>query len=194
MSLVTRIAQELPLILLVAAGVVLLAAVLSAWRVRTGTAWMPALVTSSLEAGIVGALVGIATLTLGPFMSTGIGPANLFPFQSLLESFRFGPYWTELVLVDLAANFLLYLPLGLLVALRFPQLSFGRWLLAVLALTGGIEIIQGAVLNRSADITDVVMNAAGGVAGFGAGRAVQSLATPRHRIGGPGRTPRDISS
>lgn len=194
MGLITRVAQELPLILVVAAGVVSLAAVLTAWRVRTGAWWRPGLVTSCLEAGIVGALMGIAALTLGPFMSTGVGPANLVPFQSLFESFRFGPYWTELVLVDLAANLLLYLPLGLLVALRLPRLSFGMWLLAVLAITAGIEVIQGVVLNRAADITDVVMNAAGGISGFAAARTIHWLDRSRHGIGGPQRAPQDIRS
>src|SRR5918999_5466610 len=103
-QLITRVGQELPLILLVAAAVVLIAGALTIWRVRAGGRWMPSLMATVLEAGIAGALTGIAALTLGPFMATGPGPANLVPFQGLVESFRFGPFWTELVLIDWAAN------------------------------------------------------------------------------------------
>lgn len=193
-QLIMRIGQELPLILVVAAGVTVLAAALMIWRLRTGARWTGALLASALEAGIVGALMGIAALTLGPFMSTGVGAANLVPFQSLFDSFRLGPFWTQIVVVDLTANFLLYFPLGLLLALRFPRLSVGVWLLAVLALSGGIEIVQGVVLNRSADITDVVMNAAGGVAGFALGRAIRSLGRAPDGIGGPAGPPEKVRS
>jgi glycopeptide antibiotics resistance protein len=177
-----RIDQELGLILLVGTAVVLIAAALTAWRVKAGAARMPAVWNSSLEAAVLGALAGIAVLTLGPFMSAGPGSANLIPFQSLFDSFHFGDFWVEIVLVDLAANFLLYLPLGLLVALRFPRLRVSLWAAVALGLTAGIELVQGIVLNRSADITDVVMNAAGAIAGFLVGRSLQALVRRRSRV------------
>jgi glycopeptide antibiotics resistance protein len=128
---------------------------------------------------MIACLIGILTLTLGSFGFGGLGSVNLVPFRSLIDSFSLGDYWVGIVLVDLAGNFLLYFPLGLFVALRIPGLSLWTWALAVFTLTAGIEVLQGVALNRSADITDVLMNGLGGVAGFLLVRAVQHLLSKR---------------
>lgn len=181
---VARIAQELPLILIGCFVVAVVTAALFAWRLTTGTPWPRALVASALEAGIVASLLGIGALTLRPSVVNESGAANLIPFRSLFESFEIGPFWTQIVLIDWAANVILYVPLGLFVALRFRRLSPWVWLVATVALTAMIEIAQFVALNRSADINDVTMNTIGGMCGFAAGRAVLSVVrTLRRRPG-----------
>ena len=175
-QLVARVQQEAGLILLVAAAVAAIAVALALWRVRTGTPRPQAASHSALDAAILGALAGVAILTLGAFIAAGPGPANLIPFRSLFDSLQLGDFWVEIVLVDLAGNFLLYFPLGLLVGLRLPRLRLWVWALLAVALTATIEIVQGVILNRSADITDVVMNGLGAVIGFAVARSVQRTA------------------
>lgn len=175
-QLLARLQQQAGLILLVAAAVAAVAVALALWRVMTGTPRPPAVWRSALDAAILGALAGIGILTLGSFMTPGPGPANLIPFQSLFDSLQLGEFWVEIVLVDLAANLLLYFPLGLLVGLRLSRLRAWVWALLALALSATIEIVQGVVLNRSADITDVMMNGLGAIIGFAVARAIERFA------------------
>jgi glycopeptide antibiotics resistance protein len=164
----------LGLILFVGTCVVLLTAVLSAWRARRGWAVRRAIWRSGLEAAILGSLVGIAALTLNP--SPGMIGENWFdlvPFHVLFNSIRLGEFWVRIALFDLLGNVLLYAPLGLLVALRFQRLPVRAWILLAVALPTAIEVIQATVLARSGDITDIIANATGGIAGFILGRLLQ---------------------
>jgi len=180
-GLLGRIGQESGLIAIVGFAVVLVAVPVVILRVRSGRPVQDTIWLTALEAAIAASLIGILALTLGQFGFGGLGAINLVPFQSLIDSFSQGEFWVGIVLVDLAGNFLLYFPLGLFVALRFPSLSIWPWTLAVLALTAAIELIQGVVLNRSADVTDVLMNGLGGVVGFLVARGVQRF-IPRRTV------------
>lgn len=164
----------LGLILFVGTGVVLLTAVLSAWRARRGWTVTTAIWRSGLEAAILGSLVGIAALTLNPFQGMiGENRFDLVPFHVLFNSIRLGEFWVRIALFDLLGNVALYAPLGFLVALRFQRLPVAAWLLMAVALPTTIEITQATVLARSGDITDIIANATGAIAGFILARLLQ---------------------
>ncbi|CAN5640489.1 hypothetical protein BH23CHL7_BH23CHL7_00840 [soil metagenome] len=161
----------LGLILFVGTGVVMLTAVLSAWRARRGWTVTRAIWRSGLEAAILGSLVGIAALTLDPFQGMiGESRFDLVPFNVLLNSIRLGEFWVRIALFDLLGNVALYAPLGFLVALRFGRLPVTAWILLAVALPTAIEVLQATVLARSGDITDIIANATGAIAGFIVGR------------------------
>jgi glycopeptide antibiotics resistance protein len=178
-GLLGRIGQESGLVLIVGVAVLLVSVPVVIARVRYGRHLWPSISQTALEAAILGSLAGIVALTTGAFGSGGMGQVNLVPFKSLADSFAHGEYWVGIVLVDLAGNFLLYFPLGLFVAVRFPRLSIVVWVTTVVVLSSCIEVLQGLVFNRSADITDVLMNGLGGVVGFLAARAAQHLVSRR---------------
>lgn len=175
-ALIDRISRESGLVLIVGISVLLIAVPVVILRIRSGRQVWPAILQTALEAAILASLLGIFALTLGAFAYGGSGQVNLIPFRDLVDSLAQGEYWIGIVLVDIASNFLLYVPLGLFVALRFPSVSIRAWAPTVVALTAGIEVLQGFVLNRSADVTDVLMNGLGGVVGFVLARAIQRLA------------------
>jgi glycopeptide antibiotics resistance protein len=73
-------------------------------------------------------------------------------------------------------NLGLLLPLGLLGPIALPAL--GRWwrvLLASLVISVGIEVGQLWIPDRSADVDDVILNAAGALLGYVAWRAIRAL-------------------
>jgi glycopeptide antibiotics resistance protein len=92
---------------------------------------------------------------------------NLVPFHTLAI------YWrnlgSEFWMRNLFGNLALLLPLGLLGPIALPALD-RWWRIALLALlySVGIEVIQLAVPDRSADIDDVIVNLAGAVLGYAA--------------------------
>lgn len=170
-----RVSQESGLILVVLIAATLLAMPVVAWRVRSGQRLVPAVWNTGLEAALLASFAGLLALTLGGYGTDGRGPVNLIPFQSLSDSFALGDFYVGVALYDLVLNFLLYLPLGLFAALRFHHLSLSAWVVVVVALSAAIEITQGLVLNRSADVTDVLTNALGGTFGFVLARVTQRL-------------------
>lgn len=174
-ALLRRIGDEAGLILIVAVAMLAFAVPIVLWRVRAGAAVLSAAWKTGLDAAVLGSLAVIGLLTLGAFTIGGQGEINLVPFQGLFDSLALGEFWVGLVVADLLGNFLLFVPLGLVVGLRFAGLPIWIWAVIVVALTAAIEIVQFFVLNRSADITDVVMNGAGGVAGFAGARLSQRL-------------------
>ena len=178
-ALLRRISSESGLILIVAVAMVALALPVVIWRIRSGSGLPSAAWRTGLEAAILGSLAGIVALTLGAFATGGQGQVNLVPFRSLLDAFSLGEFWIGIVLVDLAANFILYVPLGLFVALRFPNLPIWSWAVMACTLSASNEIVQGVILNRSADITDVITNGLGGIVGFVVVRVAQRLARGR---------------
>lgn len=178
-QLIRRLEQESGLVLLVLLAVVALTAVVAAFRVRQGMATRSALWTSALDAALVGAISGIAFLTLSAFVAEGSGPANFIPFKSLFDNMEIGEFWVELAIADIVANVLLYVPLGFVAALRLQRMSLLTWAVAAFGLSAAIELVQGVVLNRSADITDVITNGTGGVVGYLLARMFQRVVTHR---------------
>ena len=69
-------------------------------------------------------------------------------------------------------NFILFIPLGILVPLNFPKV-FGRFLRTVLlgfAVSLTIELLQGFI-GRQQELDDLIINTAGTAAGFGSARS-----------------------
>jgi glycopeptide antibiotics resistance protein len=66
---------------------------------------------------------------------------------------------------EIAANIVVFIPFGLLLALNFKQLGLRRLLLVVFALSLAAEIVQYIFAIGAADITDVITNTVGGLIG-----------------------------
>jgi len=177
-ALLRRIGSESGLILIVAIAMLAIALPIVLWRIRSGEGALPAAWKTGLEGAILGSVAVIVALTLGAFATGGQGQINWLPFQSLFDSLALGEFWTGMVMTDLLGNFLLFIPIGLVVGLRFAQARIWVWAAVVVAFTSAIEIAQFLVLNRSADTTDVVMNGLGGIAGFVIARTLQRLLSP----------------
>lgn len=88
----------------------------------------------------------------------------------------------ELGVVDVALNLLLFLPLG--VGLALLGLSPLRAVLLVGLTTLTVEILQLAVVaGRDASLSDLLTNSAGGIAGFWLGPRLRTLLRPTRRTG-----------
>lgn len=88
---------------------------------------------------------------------------NLRPFIWVAEVYEMG---LRRMLEQLITNVAMFVPLGFLLPVVFQKLRrFLPALGAVLAVTVSIELIQ-FFIGRSADIDDVIMNAAGGALGY----------------------------
>ena len=88
---------------------------------------------------------------------------NLLPLSWLFEPYAMG---VPRMLEQLALNVVMFMPLGLLLAVAFPSLRrFCRTAAACLAITLAIETLQ-YFAGRSADIDDVLLNLSGGMLGY----------------------------
>ncbi len=81
--------------------------------------------------------------------------ASFIPFAGYSSSMR-----------EMFDNAMVFVPLGLLLSVVFKQLSFGRKLLAMAALSVTVELLQYALAIGVTDVTDVIMNTAGGFVGL----------------------------
>ncbi|WP_078380679.1 VanZ family protein [Sutcliffiella halmapala] len=95
---------------------------------------------------------------------------NLIPFKTLYDNFfQYNANvddWSSVSLLNISANMLLFLPLGILVPLiwRYWR-SFRKVLILGVAVTCCIEIIQ-SFIGRSMDIDDVILNTVGVMIGY----------------------------
>jgi glycopeptide antibiotics resistance protein len=85
---------------------------------------------------------------------------NLIPFEG---SFRDG----ALRLDEIIENVVIFVPLGLYLSMVKATWSFWRKTLVILGVTVAFEIIQYIFVIGRADVTDVITNALGGMAGIG---------------------------
>lgn len=72
--------------------------------------------------------------------------------------------------VEVLINLLLFVPFGMLLAVCAPAWNWLRALLPIAATSLACEVAQYALRLGSSDITDLIVNCAGGAAGFGAAR------------------------
>jgi glycopeptide antibiotics resistance protein len=118
-----------------------------------------------LDGLIALSILGILVITLWPSSGLGGTRVNLLPLSDFWAE---DPYQGSLMPGILAAiaNFLLFMPLGFLVGIRWP--SFDRWS-AVLALgiglSLGIETLQFRLGGHDSSFDDVFLNALGAVCG-----------------------------
>jgi glycopeptide antibiotics resistance protein len=105
-------------------------------------------------------VVGLALVVLWPG-----GVAHGLDLSRQLRAL--GLSWVTYNQLESFANVVLFLPLGLLVALIIPT---GRWWILVLGLivvSGSIELAQALFIpGRVASVLDVLANATGGLAGM----------------------------
>jgi glycopeptide antibiotics resistance protein len=143
-----------------------------AWHARRGRMlWATRLATA--DALLVGSVLVILRATLpSTDPGTGLDSWTWMPFEDLIRAWPLS--WARGVILDqMGANVLLFVPFGLALTLRGRRVPAWRVALASLAFSVGIELTQGLAGNgRSADITDVLMNTLGGVCGWVLGRLV----------------------
>lgn len=107
-----------------------------------------------------------------PYASAGFGPVKLVPFGA---SSGFGPSAPG----EVAANFLVFVPYGVILAALLPKRTWtlSVWVIAGTSLT--YELLQFVLGVGAADTTDVLVNTAGGVIGV----ALWMTARTRSRFG-----------
>ena len=137
-----------------------------------------AVLQTLLDIFLIAAVGAVLMLTLRPGHGLGeLAQFNLIPFRDVISAVMTGSPQAEYVLINVLGNLALFLPLGLAMALRWPQLALRRGVTALVLFSLGIELAQLTLAGRLADVTDVLTNAAGGAAGIVLGR-VRWLADP----------------
>jgi glycopeptide antibiotics resistance protein len=63
-------------------------------------------------------------------------------------------------------NFIVFIPLGLLLGANLRQLSFGWKLMLIFGFSASVEMLQYVFAIGRTDITDVIMNTIGGLLGL----------------------------
>ncbi len=81
------------------------------------------------------------------------------------ESWTTTATWTTGYLSEMALNVAMFVPVGLLAALLIPRRRWPLALLAGVAFTTVIELVQAAELDRISDPRDLVMNTSGAIFG-----------------------------
>lgn len=160
-------------------------AVLTARRSRHGSRAQAA-TSASIDVVVLSSLIviGVLGLRLGRGLPAGFEQWNLVPFRDLARALDGRPWGIQPAFAGLLGNLALFIPWGLAFSLRFRERSWRTLLVLTSAISIGVEIWQAVTATgRSSDVTDVVMNTAGGLAGFAMGRllfrrATRAQATP----------------
>lgn len=101
-------------------------------------------------------------------LETAFERANFIPFYSVYYYLISVQEPLEVGLVNVFGNILLFIPFGFLLPLAFRSFSRLRSALLVMALTSLLfEVIQMLMAIGHFDIDDVLLNAIGGVIGYG---------------------------
>lgn len=169
-----RFSPQLSLFLLVVVPSLVILLLYRALLVRSGRTERllprPMLLNVALACTLLGVL--LITLTARPFGSDG--RTDLIPFH---------PFWKALtgeidatrVAAVFGANILLFVPIGILLPLRWPRLDrLGIVTLIGACLSAAIEVTQFYLNSgRVAQLDDVIFNTLGGVIGWTLVRAVR---------------------
>ena len=145
------------------------------WHARRGRMLL-ALRLATADALLVGSVLVILRATLpSTEPSTGLGSWTWMPFEDLIRAWPLD--WARAIILEqMAANVLLFVPFGLSLTFRGWRVPLWRVTLVSVAFSVAIELTQGLAGNgRSADITDVLMNTLGGMFGWALGRATLLL-------------------
>lgn len=127
-------------------------------------------------------LLSVLLLTLMPNGSLHGRTLNLVPLRDMWRTLTNSIDWSVPV-AQLGGNVLPVFPVGLLLALRRPDLRASWMIAALLALTGSIEALQYLLgVGRVASIDDVMLGTLGGFLGCLVGRRVRVVLN--HRIPG----------
>lgn len=179
-TLVEWFLAAVPLIGIVAAIVGAASLILAAWRARSSS-WRSALGVTLVEAMLLLALAAIVVLTLGEPMGSQPDRVNLVPFRDQWWALQ-GQVDPALGTATLAANVVLFIPLGAALAARFPGASAWGLTLVAASVSVSVEVAQAALdSGRLADVTDVMANAAGAWLGVLLWRALAAGGKPNER-------------
>jgi glycopeptide antibiotics resistance protein len=162
-------AQLIPLALL---ALVIAFPVSLAWHARRGRMLL-AVRLATADALLVCSVLVILLVTLPSTEPMGgLGSWTWMPFEDLIRAWPLD--WARRVILEqMAANMVLFVPFGLALSLRSWRVPLWRVAMVSAAFSVGIELTQGLAGNgRSADITDVLMNTLGAVCGWVLGRAL----------------------
>ncbi|WP_282847333.1 VanZ family protein [Microbacterium oxydans] len=131
-------------------------------------------------------LIGLAALTLTPSKVEDSMP-NLLDVI-LTTTHRLGWEWLDFTRLEIIANVLVFVPVGILAFLLLPRRV---WFLALLVgplLSAMIETAQRVALpHRAATVNDVVANSMGAILGVVVAVAVTMLLAPRSSQRPPSR-------
>ena len=104
-----------------------------------------------------------------PYLERLRDRVNLIPFSTITAQMNFGTgsYGRRTALRNLAANLLLFVPMGFFLPMVFRKLRrFGNCIRLWLGMILSIEIIQLLTLQGSFDVDDVILNTLGFIAGY----------------------------
>ena len=121
--------------------------------------WRAALIAAFLAYSVLLVWLAVWKLAL-PYVGSGERVLKLVPF---IESGAYGPSAPSEVL----GNLLVFVPLGLYLGLLSPTWSWRRVAAATAATSVAIEVAQYVLAVGRCDVTDMLVNTAGGLAGFG---------------------------
>lgn len=147
------------------------------WHARRGRMGR-SLRIATADALLVAAVLVVLRATLPSDQPpSGLDPWTWMPFEDLIRAWPFD-HSRSVILGQMAQNVALFVPFGMALVLRDKRASLWRVTLVCAVFSMGIEVTQGLAGNgRSADVTDVLMNALGGACGWVLGRLVlQGLA------------------
>lgn len=163
-----------PLLLLIPLGLLAVAIAilgLTIVRVRRGRPRSAALWSSVLDVTLTASIVSVLVLTLPPSIRS---PRRIIivPFDELRNAVRHSG------VSQLVGNAMMFMPFGILAPLRWHRLDSAlRIVVASAAFSVLLESLQFVLpTGRQASVTDVIMNVAGGTAGYFAMRALRGLA------------------
>lgn len=166
---------------LIAIGVVLVAlatVIVGRSRSRKGLPSKRAYAGAALDSLVAASLLGVLALTLLP-ASSPQPRADLLPFQQLWLN----PSRWEGIVAQMAANVLMFVPLGLFVPARWRALDHTA---RIVAFAAGFSLLIEAwqfafVAGRQSSFTDVVLNTGGAVLGYMSLRFIRTATLPRSR-------------
>jgi len=120
-----------------------------------------------LNAALVCVVLGVLLITLSPRPEAFASRTDLIPFHPLWSALT-GEVDATLVAATFGANVVLFIPLGILLPLRWPALDSGVLVTLVSGLLAGvIESLQYVMdLGRVTQVDDVIFNAMGGLIGW----------------------------
>ena len=90
---------------------------------------------------------------------------NFVPFKTILPQLRGEPRWS-VATMNLAANTVLFVPVGFLVALIYRKMTWQKSLALAVAVGVAMEGMEWMFNTGVVDVDDVILNALGVMAGF----------------------------
>ena len=163
--LVSWALAPLALFVTISIALLLISVPLAVWRARDQR-FADAVHRTGRDVALLVSMALIATLTVAPLVGDVRDlPVNLLPFRDQLLALQ-GQIEMSRALTELGANVIMFVPLGMSLAWRAPSRtlsSLGGVALIVSLVVEGFQAV--AATGRQADVTDLLANVAGAVAG-----------------------------